>query len=261
MVPTVEMDSRPARVRLNVTDTGSSPAYTQATVLRVNPDGRTSTVRTPDGNPLTLTTSGVTRVGLVYDYEAPYGLPVTYTTEENPATVSGQVTVNVAEVWLIHPGVPELSMPVELLAGSLAEEEWAVTQAAYWPLGREYPVVHTDGMRKAPTSSLLVSVDNLTDEARVRAVVRDTSALLLNIPTSLDYGMDASYIAIGSVKNRRVTDIGGDAHRAIELPFQVVDRPAGGTQADRTYADLLVYASYSALQASYATYQDVLSGP
>lgn len=261
IVPTVEMDAQPPRVRLDVTDSGSSPAYTEATVLRVNPDGRSSPVRTNDGGPLVLTTAGAVRVGLLYDREAPYELPVTYTTVENPATVSSQVTVDETRVWLIHPGVPELSMPIELRAESLQEETFVAAEGVFWPLGRAYPVVHTDGQRKAASSSLFIATDTLTDMRRLEALVYDTSQLFLNVPQSLGFGFDSSYIAVSSVRKARLTDIGSDPHRVVELPFQVVDRPSGGTQADRVYSDLLIYANYAALQTAYPDYQSLLAGP
>jgi hypothetical protein len=50
------------------------------------------------------------------------------------------VTVAESKIWLVHPGVPELSMPVELAKGSLAEEEWGVQQGVFYPMGRPFPV-------------------------------------------------------------------------------------------------------------------------
>jgi hypothetical protein len=260
VTPTVELSNVPPRVRLDVVDSGT-PAIFAATVVRLDPDGRTTEVRTADGNPLPLSTFGATRVGLAYDYEAPFDQPVSYSTLENPATVSAEVTVNETRIWLISPGVPALSMPVSLLAGSLQEEEWAVAQTVHWPMGRALPVVHTDGVRKAAASSLTVEIDTLEDLRGLTALLADTGPLLFNIPPSYGLGVDTCYIAVGAVRNARVTDIGSDPYRAVELPFQVVDRPAGGTQAQRTYADLLVYPTYTALQAAYPTYAALLSGP
>lgn len=260
VVATVEASTTPPRVKLDVTDTGS-PNLFAATVTRLNPDGSTSTVRTPDGGPLTLVTSGANRVGTVYDYEAPYGAAVTYSTVETPANVSGSVIVPADSVWLIHPSVPDISMPVELRAGSLMQEEWGVEQGVFWPMGRRTPIVQTDGIRKAASSSVTVAIDTLLDLQRLRALTQDAAILLLNIPDTLNYGFDTCYIAVGTIRNARTSDIGSDPYRAVEMPFQVVDRPAGGTQADRTYVDLLSYPTYSALQAAYPTYAALLAGP
>jgi hypothetical protein len=47
----------------------------------------------------------------------------------------------------------------------------------------------------------------------------------------------------------------------VTMPFVVVDRPAGGSQSERTYADLLVFPSYTALKTAYPTYAATLAGP
>jgi hypothetical protein len=265
VVATVESSTGPQdppRVRLNVTDTGTSPALFSATVTRLDPDGRVVPVRTSDGNPLVLSTSGSNRTGLVYDYEMPYGAPVTYSTMETPGSSSAAVTVDEPNIWLVHPGVPELSMPVELRAGSLAEEEWGVQQGVFFPMGREFPVVQTDGSRKAAQSSLTVAISSRTDLDRIRALVSDAGTLLLNVPDSLNLGIDTAYIAVGAIRNVRPSDIGSVALRDIVMPFQVVDRPAGGSQSERTYVDVLAqFSTYAAVRNSYANYTALLAGP
>jgi hypothetical protein len=49
--------------------------------------------------------------------------------------------------------------------------------------------------------------------------------------------------------------------RDIQIPYQVVDRPAGGTQAERTLLDLLQFATLADIAAAYATLFDVAAGP
>jgi hypothetical protein len=44
-------------------------------------------------------------------------------------------------------------------------------------------------------------------------------------------------------------------------PFDVVDAPVGGSQAARSYVDLLSYASYAQMDNSYSSYTALLSGP
>jgi hypothetical protein len=250
VVPTVEAGNVPPRVRLDVTDTGS-PSVFATTVTRL----------TPDGAPLTLITSGANRVGLVYDYEVPFAAGVRYSTLESPTVISSEVTVPVGRPWLIHPGVPALSMPVEFRIGSFDEEEWAVEQGVYWPMGREHPVVQTDGQRKAPASSVTLHIESLQELRDVKALLADAGTLLLNVPPTLGIGVDTCYIAVGNVRNRRPSSIGSDPYRALELPFRVVDAPVGGSQAERTYADLLAFPSYANLQAAFPDYSAVLAGP
>jgi chitodextrinase len=260
VTPTPEPGATPPRMRLNVADTRTTPA-SLVTVLRINPDGTTAPVRTPDGGPLALTVSGTSRTGLLYDYEAPYGVAVSYTTAEASGTVSAAVTVDAAQVWLVHPGLPSVSMPLELLVGSLDEETWDVQQGIFWPMGREFPIVHTDGRRKAPAGSVTAQITSVEELRYLRALTADTSTLLLNVPAYLDFGVDTRYIAVGPVKVRRPSSIGSDPLRAVDLPFQVVDRPVGGTQAQRTLASFTVYPTLAALSAAYPDLAALAVGP
>lgn len=255
VTPTVELSNNPPRVRLNV---AASAGEASATVTRLDPDGNTVVVRTSDGAALPLPGGS----GLVYDYEPPYGQLVSFSSLESPATVSAEVSVGEARVWLVHPGVPELSMPVELDAGSLAEEAWDVQQSVLKPMGRKFPVVRTDGQRQAPASSVTVFIDSLDELAALRALTSDAGTLLLNIPAGLNLGVDTGYIAVGPIRNRRLSDIGADPYRSVELPFQTVERPVGGSQSQRTYADVLAdNATYASLLARYPTYLTLLAGP
>jgi hypothetical protein len=257
VTPTVEASNVPARVRLNVADTGT-PALTTTTITRLNPDGTTSPVRTPDGNPVTISGGS----GLVYDYEAPYGQVVTYSSAETPGNVSGPVTVPVTRPWLIHPGMPTLSMPIDLRVGALDEETLQARQAMYWPMGRSTPVVIGDGARKAAQSSLIIGTETSDELSGIRALFADASVLLLNVPPSLGLGFDTCYIAPGEVRiARRPNSPGAYFGRDVSVPFTVVARPGGGTQSERTLSDLLVYPSITALNAQYATLADLLAGP
>lgn len=253
VAPTVEASNVPPRVRLNIT---ASAGETSTTITRLNPDGSVVPVRTNDGNPLTI--SGGT--ALLYDYETPFG-PVSYSSLESPGTVSAQVTIDAGSVWLVHPGVPALSMAVELRVGSLAEESYAVSQGVFRPMGRANPVIVTDGTRKGMQSSMTVGVDNANDLRAIRALISDAGVLFLNIPASLGYVVDSCYIAVGDVRITRPSTVGSDPHRDIELPFYVVDRPAGGSQAARTLLDLLDYPTLNSLQAAYPTLTALLAGP
>jgi len=260
---TVENSTGPLdvpRVRLNVTDTGSSPALFAATVTRLDPDGRVVPVRTNDGNPLVLTTSGTTRVGLLYDYEAPYQAPVTYSTMETPGSSSAAVTVAESKVWLIHPGVPELSMPISV--ASVGNRTRSISQGVFRPMGRRSPVVQTDGQRKSPEGTLELNTLTLAEAARFEALTDDAGVLLLNVPASFNWGLPTSYVALGDIEEGRLVDYAPEPRRLQNLPYIVVDRPAGGSQSERTYIDLLAqFSSYAALRNAYPSYTALLAGP
>lgn len=255
VTPTVDTVNVPARVRLDIS---ASAGETSTTVTRINPDGTVVPVRTSDGNPLTL--SGST--GLLYDYEMPYGAAVSYSSQESPATTSAQVTVDVLVPWLIHPGVPALSMPISFRPGTLQDEMFPLTRGVFQVLGRANPVVFTDGVRHGSQSQIVVTTQSLSEMGSLKALLSDGSVLLLNIPAGMQTGFDTAYVAVGDLKVSRWTDIAIDENRDFVLPFMVVDRPSGGTQSQRTYADVLArFASYSAVLAAYPSYTALLAGP
>lgn len=261
VVATVEPSTGPQdppRVRLDITDTGT-PEVFSTTVTRLDPDGRTVPVRTQDGGPVALTTSGSTRTALLYDYEPPFGTPVTYSTT---ATPSASVTVTVVEsrVWLIHPGVPALSMPLSVAA--FGSRTRPVQRGLHWPVGSKHPVVQTDGQRKAPEGVIELNTFTLQELAHFEALTNDASTLLLNVPADYGWGVDTDYVSLGDLEEARLIEYAGEPRRLHSLPFQVVGRPEGGTQAERTYADVLAdNATYADLRANYSTYFDVLAGP
>lgn len=242
--------NNPPRVQVTVTDTGTSPAITSATVTRTDNSGRTSIVRTSDGGPLPLVTSGTTRVGTVYDYEAPYGVPVTYSTSEQPANVSASTTLSSNDVWLVHVGVPDRSLPIDLRASSSAEESRAVNAGVFYPMGRRNAVVISDGQRNGRQSSLVVSTDTLAEFDAIDSLVDDAGVLLLNVPQALGLGIATSYIFVQDVTYKRLSDIGSMPDRDIVMPYVVVDPPVGGSQAQWSWSDVVT---------KYATWQDVLN--
>lgn len=250
VVAVTQPSNSPPRVQVTVTDTGSSPAITSATVTRTDNSGVTSVVRTSDGAPLPLVTSGSNRVGTVYDYTAPYGVPVTYSTSEQPANTSAAVSVNATDVWLVHVGVPDRSLIIDLRAASNAKESRAVNAGVFYPMGRRNAVVISDGQRKGRTSSLVVATDTSDEFDAIDALVDDAGVLLLNVPTALGLGIKTDYIFVQDVDYARLTDVGSVPNRDIVMPYVVVDAPVGGTQAQWSWADVV---------AKYATWQQVIN--
>jgi hypothetical protein len=58
------------------------------------------------------------------------------------------------------------------------------------------------------------------------------------VPPALGLGIDTAYISVGTVKATRLSDIGGDQGRTIELPYQVTSRPIGRAQAPVIWSDV-----------------------
>jgi hypothetical protein len=253
VTPTVELSNVPPRVRLNVS---ASAGETSTVVTRLDPDGVTRTVRTTDGADLPI--SGGT--ALVYDYEMPYGQTVNYSSEESPATVSADVTVDEDQVWLVHPGVPDRSLPITVQA--LDARQRKVQRGVYYPLGGKYAIVHTDGQRKSSeyTLSLYTATDD--DRAALDELFDDAGVLLLNIPAGKGWGISWEYVAVGDVTESRPFRVASLPDRIWSLPVVVVDQPVGGTQSQRTWTDVVAdYSTWSQVKAHYPTWAALLAGP
>jgi hypothetical protein len=242
---TAEPNATPPRVRLDITTNKTS-----LTVYRVALDGTKIPVRTYDGGPLPV--SGST--ALLYDPEAFFGQPYTYTTDDTATTASASVTVNATVPWLVHPNVPTRSMPVQL--SEIRDRQAAANQSIRYPLGRKFPIVANDGQRKADAYELILRTDGQTELDALKALLDDLSPLLLNVPadpTWVDQGSE--YVAAGDLTRANPGEFLQFQQRFWSLPCSVVDRPAGGSVAFNTYAKSTgLYSTYSARLAAHATY-------
>lgn len=257
LVATAQSSNVPPRVKVDVTDSGT-PAITQVTVTRTDAAGNTSVVRTNDGNPLILTTSGSTRIGTVFDYEMPYGIGVTYSTSEQPANKSAPVTVTSDTPWLVHPGIPARSMPVDFRVGSFESADFAVNAGVFHPMGRANAVVVTDGRRQSGASSFTVGTETLSELATLRALIADAGVMQLNVSPALGLGIDTGYIFVMGVNVKRRSNIGTAPQRDVEMPFVTVDAPVGGSQAQYAWSDVTArFATWQELIAANATWAAV----
>lgn len=253
---TPEPENVPPRVRINITDTGT-PAVLAVNVTRMDAAGQSVPVRTADGNAFVLTASGSDRVGTLYDYEVPLGQVVTYKITEN-AAASATTQLDSDRVWLIHPGVPSRSLAVRCWPGSFDSVKRAVNQGVFYPMGREHPVVMTDGRRKAPESTLVIRTSSIPEIERVIALVADAQILMLNVPPSKGWGIGREYVAVGDISQDRRVRYGSDTTRTWTLPILAVGRPAGGSQAQWSLADVMTSnATLADVKAKYATLADL----
>lgn len=255
---TPEPESHPPRVRVDVVDVGDSPAISQVTVVRMQ-DGVATPVRSNDGAPLELTAEGLNRAGTIFDPEAPFGVPVTYSTLQQPDSVSAQVVSESAVPWLIHPGLPNLSQPVEFRIGSFAEEVRQVRSGVFYPLGRSSAVVVTDGRRKAAAGSFTVVTETPGQRRALLSLLDDAGVLLLNVPPLMGLEVDTNYVAVLDVTERRVSDIGEDPLRDFVMPYVVVRMPGGSTPTSWTWADVVTrYPTWTDLIADNRTWSDLM---
>lgn len=245
VVATVEPTETPPRVRLDITTNQSS-----LTIYRVALDGSRTPVRTYDGGPLPL--AGTTAV--LYDPEAKFGQPYTYTTSDASTTASASVTVDSDVPWLVHPGVPTRSLPVFL--SEISDREAQANQSIRYPLNRKFPIVANDGQRKADAYTLILRTDGQVELDALKELLADLSPLLLNVPADPEWvDLSSEYIAAGDLSRANPGGFVQFASRFWSLPCSVVDRPAGGSQAFNTYAmSTALYSTYTARLAAHATY-------
>lgn len=251
-VATAQPGNVPPRVLLELTYASQA----SATVTRLDPDGRIRTVRLAD--PATLASG----VWVGYDYESWLQGAATYTATTSVGYVtSNPVSMDVDTVWLRHPGIPSLSVPVEIVP-DLEERVHAVNQAVLQPLGRRYPIVVSDGRRKAATSGLTFRTLDEVDGPALRAIFDDVSVLLLDAPLDHGLGFVHEYLAFGELRERRFDpQHGPNPWRNWSVGYTVVDRPAGGQQALRTWATVLAEnTAWSDVVNTFTTWSDLLTG-
>lgn len=256
LVATAQPTNDPPRVKLDLTWTGASTA----SVLRHDPDGRYRAVR--DGDPATV----VANVWTGYDYESWLEESTTYTATVSSTTITSNAVTLTPTMssrstgWLRHPGLPSLSIEVEL-AGD-GEPTYALSRAKLEPLGRSYPIVVTDGARKSKASAMKVRTYSLTEYQALLDILQDGAVLLLDVPPSRGWRITHQYMAIADAVPLPI--VPSNPHTPWDewsMPYDVVDRPAGGLTAARTYSTVLTdFASYTEVPATYGSYTALLAG-
>lgn len=249
-----ELSYSPPRVRLDFTDTSGTPV-TSVTITRQDASGRSYTVRTSDGGPLVVSGG----VATVWDYEVPYGQTVTYSTD-----ISGGPTATamlaVTRPWLIHPGVPSRSITFTHGAGSHASETWDIVQGSFTVLRRSTPIITTGGARVAAASTLVILISNAAELSALSLLLSDGSPLYLNVPPALSWGVESCYIAVGRAQVDRQVPVLTGRYRAVTLPYQVVARPGGGTQAGIIWDTIAgQYAAWTDLAATGLTWAQLVA--
>lgn len=257
MTATAEPGAWPPRVRIDVVDEGNAPAISSVTVTRTI--GRdTVAVRSNDGRPLKLTPAGDGRAGVIYDPELPFGEVATYSTLQQPASVSDPVSVDAVVPWLVHPGIPALSRPIELKIGSFQSRKRQAHTGVFYPQNRDTAIAITDGRRKKPESTFIVSTETEAEFDAIEDLVADAGTLLLNVPKHLGLKIDTAYINVLDIDEDRPSDIGEDILRDWVMPYVVVERPVGGTPSTWTWADVKArFATWRELREATRTWADL----
>lgn len=251
VVATPHPQDSPPSIQIDVTVTPQ--VQNTIRVMRVEESGSGTPVRT--GDPATLVAGEWT--GL--DYEAPYGVPVTYrvTLDNGLVATSNAVTLEPAEQnWLIHPGIPSLSRPVRV--SEFRDRVRSTATGVHMVLGRSTPVIITDGVRQAPTFPLTLYTVGLDEEAALLALLADSSPLLLQTHRPGYPRRDYYWISVGEVTQSE-PGMYGEGTDLWTLPCTVVTAPTGLQQSPWTWRDVVDgYATWGDVLAAYPTWRDVV---
>lgn len=211
-------------------------------------------------------------VANVYDYEAPFGVPVTYelvgSTRRDHVT-AGPVTLNPSAwypndqgwstdrgaCWLRHLTKPPLSMPIDLSNSDALT--FTQTRSVAEVLNRRDHVVLSDARRKAATTTLDIRVWSLEEGQALRELLADNTAVLLSVPAAERWGFTNHYVTCGDLTEERlVQEWAPFEYRVFHLPVEEVERPAGGVvyPACCYWAEARPEPDYLAMNGRYDTY-------
>lgn len=222
-------DSSVLRVQLTVASTtgGALPTPEGSAVVfyRIHEDGTRWRVLTG------ATPRIVGGAYIDFDYHAPFNVPVTYVVQAggNESAPSGEAWVISDSPWLISSSVPELSF-APAFVDDLGDESLPWNGQLVEVAQSAYVVPRSFGYRGAGTSSLRVGVEP-ADVAALKALVADSSQLLLNFPPQP--GWDVPWVWVQPLditkSNPGKNDNAGGAaaypYRMFNIPYAVVDVP------------------------------------
>jgi hypothetical protein len=209
-VVTVEMLPDEANVRISV---DADPAVTSITVTRTEPGGIETAVR---GSPFRIDGAGV-----VFDYEAPFDVAITYTVVAGVDTVTSaeDTLVSDDQDWLKCLADPDLSLPVTIEDWPEKSREGRVS--IYPVIGRKLPVAITDVM-SAPTSGLTLAVLSSSERDQIDAALDLGYPMLLHCPPS--HLEDRTYFVVNTATWSRITGaVAGEPTRRLALDITEVD--------------------------------------
>jgi hypothetical protein len=241
--------------RLSVT---GIPAGTDTlTIERRSPSGHVAGVR----GAVDATVTGTTY--LIRDYELPFDLAVTYTvTCYDGSTVVGtasaifSISYGKCEAWLTDLARPTNSLPVTI--ESINELASTVPSGVHRVLDRRAPVV-TALIAWTPATQLVFLTDTLDERDQVRALLGSGYPFLLR--TTPEQGIGNAYLALTEFVEERFLTLGERPERRFRVASVIVERPDPAIYvplAPNTYDRVkATYATYAALKAAVATYDDL----
>lgn len=224
------------RVKVAVDDAGA--VSTDRYELERSDDGGVSwvPVRTVDGDTGVLEGTGAQ---VVYDYEAPNGVEVTYRVRSlhdysgvfaaGPWSEASTTWVSAAW-WIKHPHDPSLNMVLAGKMFSYADVARPARRGVFQPLGSASAVVVSD-TRAPEQGTVVVQLDDREDVETLNVLLDTLDPLLLQGP-AVD-GHPDRWVSIADQSGARVIDKSWVHMTRESLPWLLVPRPDGAvTGAD-----------------------------
>jgi len=247
LTATVEPDVK--NVRLDYT----APAATATvTITRTGPSGTPATVRNWFDAP------AVPGAIIARDFEAPIGVPLTYTaTAENAAggvidTQTATITVpsaGCADTWLTD--IARAANTMLIAIESLPDLDHPVPATAHEVIARRAPIVSSD-VAHTPAFELSVLTESLDERDQARKILGNGVPVLLRTPPQ--DGIGNLYFAVLGFHEQRLVADGTLPDRRFVVAGRQVQRPDPGL-----YAPIGV-ATYSHVKATFATYTALKAG-
>jgi hypothetical protein len=257
MALTATVEPEVKSVRLNYTAPAASATLT---ITRTGPSGTPATVR--NWQAATVVPGPV----IARDFEAPIGVPITYTAQAKNAagavldTATATITVPSAgcsDTWLndLARAANTLQVGIE----SLPDLDHPVPATVHEIITRRSPIVSSD-IAHTPAFELSVLTVSLDERDQARSILGNGVPVLLRTPP--EDGIGNLYFSVLGFHEQRIVTQGTTPDRRFVITGRQVQRPDPGLYRPigvATYAHVKsTFATYTALKAGRASYDAVL---
>lgn len=192
-----------------------------------------------------------------------------YGTPTSVAETSSAVELAPDDAWLIHPGTPDLSVPMTntnpnaagiKAIGSVSNDS---NTTLHKVLGSSTPIPTTTGPRGDDVTSMTVWTATSDERAAMRALLAPDVPLLIQIPPSWGADFNNGFYQPGEVAEERATGQIriSDPARDFQIPLTKVQSPVVDVEnTGWSYASVAVeFSTYVDLTTNFATYADLAS--
>jgi hypothetical protein len=183
-----------------------------------------------------------------------------YSTSTTLTETSDPVTLDVDDMWLIHPAVPGLSV-------SLAHDDVDMNNVQnigditlpsratrHDILGQKNPISVSSSPRGSDNLVFQIAVEDSGQESALRGLFADQTPILFQVPPDWNLGFASDFYDVGDVTIGRQVQQYGEDSRVFSLPLVAVESPIVTITPDAvwTWADVFAtYASWDVVKLAY----------